>query len=206
MITLSPLPPTPTLETERLLLRPLRLEDAPAIQREFAVWDVVRHLHAGVPWPYPPDGAETNLRECLAAREAGEQFFWVLTLKGGDDEAIGRIDLRPEKAGSRDMRGFWLARNLWGRGLMTEAAERVTAYAFEDLGWPHLYLTNAAANVASHRVKVKQGAELIDVTSASYVQGAGERETWILRREAWLARRSRAEDRPAPKPAVGSPS
>ena len=72
---------------------------------------------------------------------------------------------------------------------MTEAAERVTAYAFEDLGWPHLYLNNAAANGGSHRIKEKQGAELIDVTSATSVSGPGERETWILRREAWLARR-----------------
>ena len=200
MTHLLPLPPTPTLGTERLILRPLRLEDSPAIQREFAVWDVVRHLHAGVPWPYPPAGAETNVRECLAAREAGEKFFWVLTPKGGGDEAIGRIDLWPEQAGSRDMRGFWLARSFWGQGLMTEAAERVTAYAFEELDWPHLYLTNAAANDGSHRIKVKQGAELIDVTPASYVQGPGERETWILRREAWLVRRSHAEGRASPKP------
>ena len=188
MTDLIPLPPTPTLETERLILRPLRLDDAPAIQREFGHWEIVRHLHAGIPWPYPADGAETNARECLAARERGEQVFWVLTLKGGDDEAIGQIDLRPEIVGARDMRGFWLARAFWGRGLMTEAAERVTAYAFEDLGWPYLYLTNAAANEGSHRIKEKQGAELIDVTPADYVSGPGARETWILRREAWLAR------------------
>jgi RimJ/RimL family protein N-acetyltransferase len=74
---------------------------------------------------------------------------------------------------------------------MTEAAERVTAYAFEDLGWPHLYLTNAVANDGSHRIKQKQGADLIDVTPAVYVSGAGERETWILRRETWLSRRAR---------------
>jgi RimJ/RimL family protein N-acetyltransferase len=190
MTDLIPLPPTPRLETERLILRPLRLHDAPAIQREFPVWDVVRHLHAGVPWPCPADGAETNVRECLAARERGEQFFWVLTLLGGDDQAIGRIDLRPAQEGLRDMRGFWLARAFWGRGLMTEAAERVTAYAFEDLGWPLIYLTNAVANAGSHRIKEKQGAELIDVTPASYVCGPGERETWILRRETWLSGRA----------------
>jgi RimJ/RimL family protein N-acetyltransferase len=69
---------------------------------------------------------------------------------------------------------------------MTEAAERVTAYAFVDLGWPHLYLTNAVANGGSHRIKEKQGAELIDVAPGAFVYGAGERETWILRREAWL--------------------
>ena len=76
------LPPTPTLETERLIIRPLCLEDAPAIQRGFADWEVIKHLHSGIPWPFPEDGAETNVRDCLQARDRGEQFFWVLTFKG----------------------------------------------------------------------------------------------------------------------------
>jgi RimJ/RimL family protein N-acetyltransferase len=183
-----PLPPTPTLETERLVLRPLRLEDAPAIQRHFPNWQVVRNLLAKVPWPYPPDGAETNTRESLEKRARGEQFFWVLTLKGADDEAIGRIDLRPD-AGDHEMRGFWLAHEHWGRGLMTEAAEAVTAYAFEVLAWPHIWVTNAATNAGSHRIKEKQGFELIEVVPGEFVEGPRPKEVWRLTREAWLARR-----------------
>ena len=87
------------------------------------------------------------------------------------------------------MRGFWLGRKFWGRGLMTEAAECVTAFVFDELQWPHIYLTNAAANSGSHRIKVKQGAELVDVVPFDYVSGPGMRQTWILRRETWLARR-----------------
>ena len=44
------LPPTPILETGRLVLRPLRMEDAPVIQRRFPQWEVVRWLHARIPW------------------------------------------------------------------------------------------------------------------------------------------------------------
>lgn len=183
-----PLPPTPTLETERLILRPMRLEDAPAVQRWFPDWELVKHLHAGIPWPYPPDGAETNMADCMAACARGEQLHWAITLKDGDDELIGRIDLKPNVA-EQDMRGFWLARPWWGQGLMTEAAERVTQYAFEVLEWPFLYLNNAADNRGSHRIKEKQGAELIGVRPHAYVSGELLRETWILRREAWLKRR-----------------
>ena len=50
---------TPTLYTERLILRPLELADAEAIQRLFPHWEVVRYLNALVPWPYPTDGALT---------------------------------------------------------------------------------------------------------------------------------------------------
>lgn len=190
----TPLPPTPVLETERLILRPLEWRDAPAIQGGFDDWEVMKYLHAGLPWPYPPDGAEANTRECLERRARGEQLYWVLTEKGGDDQAIGRIDLKPNVA-ERDMRGFWLARRWWGRGLMTEAAEAVTGYAFEGLAWPFLYVNNAAPNIGSHRVKEKQGAELIDVRPHPFMSGEFPRETWIIRREAWLARRGHEDPR-----------
>ena len=49
---------TPILTTERLMLRPLALSDAPAIQRHFNNWNIIRNLAAVVPWPYPADGAE----------------------------------------------------------------------------------------------------------------------------------------------------
>jgi RimJ/RimL family protein N-acetyltransferase len=171
MIDHIPLPPTPVLETARLVLRPLEGRDIPAIQRRFPQWEVVRHLHAGVPWPYPADGAETNVHECLTERERGEKFYWAITLKGGDDELIGRIDLWPLNDETKDMRGFWLDPQFHGTGLMTEAAERVTQYAFEDLAWPRLYLTNAEANHASHRIKEKQGALIIARLPHDFMDG-----------------------------------
>ena len=54
---------------------------------------------------------------------------------------------------------------------MTEAADRVTDYAFRDLGWPHLWLTNAQENHASRRIKEKQGARLIDLRIGHCVSG-----------------------------------
>jgi len=184
-----PLPSTPTLETARLILRPLEAGDIPAIQRIFAQWEVVRWLHATVPWPYPDDGAATNMAQCLEKRAKGEQFYWAITLKGSD-ELRGRIDLWPFDGQKLDMRGFWLDPELHGQGLMTEAAEAVTGYAFEALGWPLLYLNNATENRASGRIKEKQGAELIATEPFAYVSGPGERQVWRLMREAWLARRS----------------
>jgi RimJ/RimL family protein N-acetyltransferase len=182
-----PLPPTPTLETARLILRPLQERDTPAIQRIFPQWEVVRHLLARVPWPYPEDGAATNMAECLEKRARGEQFYWAITLNGGDDELVGRIDLRPD-SGDHEMRGFWLDPGLKGQGLMTEAAEAVTAFAFE-LGWPELWVTNAASNIGSHRVKEKQGFELVQVVRGQFVSGEDDKEIWRLRREDWLKRR-----------------
>ncbi len=182
---MTPLPPTPTLETERLALRPLEARDAPAIQRIFPRWEVVRWLHATVPWPYPDDGAETHVVQCLESRARGEKFHWAITLKGSD-EIRGRIDLWPFDGKNRDMRGFWLDPELHGQGLMTEAANAVTGYAFETLEWPFLYLTNAVANRASGRVKQKQGAVEIAREAWPFVSGEQERQVWLLTREAWV--------------------
>lgn len=182
-----PLPPTPVLETERLVLRPLRLEDAPAVQRHFAHWNIVRHLVATVPWPYPEDGAQSNVRECLEQRARGEWFFWALTLRGGNDELIGRLDLRPD-AGVGAMRGFWIAQEYWGQGLMTEAADAANAYVFQVLDWPFIEVTTNAANLASQRIKEKQGFSLVRMGRGEYLEGARGRAFWRLTQEEWRLR------------------
>jgi RimJ/RimL family protein N-acetyltransferase len=189
MLVERPLPPTPVLETERLILRPIALRDAAAIQAHFPDWELVKHLHAGIPWPSPADGAEASVRQALEETARGVRFHWAITLKDGDDELIGRIDLWPFDGVTRDMRGFYLARAYWGRGLITEAAEAVTDYALRVLEWPFLYLTNAEVNLASHRVKAKQGATLIAREPAAYMAGEFLREVWLLTREDWLERR-----------------
>jgi ribosomal-protein-alanine N-acetyltransferase len=190
-----PLPETPVLETARLVLRPLRLEDAPAAQRHFAHWEIVRWLNAVVPWPYPCGGAEMHIRKCLEQRARGERFFWSICLKGALDELVGAIDLWPHD-GSHDQRGFWIATEFQGRGLMTEAADRVTEYAFVELGWGCLRLTNAAANIASHRIKERQGARLIETTEKYYVSGRSTGEVWLLDRDQWQAtRRSQPKEK-----------
>jgi RimJ/RimL family protein N-acetyltransferase len=184
------LPATPVLESARLCLRPVRAEDAPVIQRRFAQWEVVRDLSAEhVPWPYPDDGAETHLAKMLPRMRKREKFMWALTVKDGDDELIGIIELLPDDGESRAMRGFWLDPAFWGRGLMTEAAERVTEYAFVTLGWPVLWLRNSEQNAASHRVKEKQGAMIVDRVPARLVSGEGFSIVWRLDRDVWLRRR-----------------
>jgi ribosomal-protein-alanine N-acetyltransferase len=53
--------------------------------------------------------------------------------------------------------GYTIARRLWGRGLATEAVERVLRYAFEGLALPRVVGVALAGNVASQRVMLKAG-------------------------------------------------
>jgi hypothetical protein len=65
----------------------------------------------------------------------------------------------------------------------------VTDYALIELGWPHLWLGNAADNVRSAKVKERQGAVFVEVFDRDYVIGRLPRQTWKLDRDAWIARR-----------------
>ena len=186
------MPPTPRLETARLRLEPISMVDAPAVQRRFPQWEIVRHLGARVPWPYPRDGAERYLRTLLDAMEAGRKNAWSLRLEGGPQELIGIIELWPPDPSTRDSRGFWIAPEFQRRGLMTEAADRVVDYAFEELGWPFLWLGNAKSNIACARVKEHQGAVLIDEVPFVFVGGQEPRQVWLLEAEAW---KKRSEER-----------
>ncbi len=86
------------------------------------------------------------------------------------------------------MRGFWLDPEFQGRGLMTEAANCVTDYAFRELAWPHLWLSNAEAKAVSARVKERKGARLVGFEPFRYIEGEGRRMVWLIEREAWLSR------------------
>lgn len=184
------MPPTPVLETPRLVLRPVRSKDAPVIQRRFPHWEVVRWLDAKIPWPYPADGAATYVATCLEEMTRREKFHWAIIPKFGPADLIGIIDLWPDDGISRSQRGFWLDPEFQGEGLMTEAADRVTEYAFCDLGWPHLWLTNAQDNHPSRRLKERQGARLVDLMIGDHVGGKGPRMVWLLTQEDWKGRQA----------------
>ena len=186
----SSMPPTPVLETPRLVLRPVCRKDAAVIQRRFPKWEIVRWLDAKIPWPYPADGAATYVSSCLEEMARGHKSHWAIVPKSGPANLIGIIDLWPDDGVSRSQRGFWLASEFQGKGLMMEAAERVTQYAFHDLDWPHLWLTNAQDNHPSRRIKERQGARLVDLMIGEHVGGRGPRMVWLLTQKNWMARQA----------------
>ena len=183
---------TPSLETARLILKPLELADAEQIQILFPHWEIVRHLAAVVPWPYPADGALTYIRDiALPAVARGEEWHWTLRLKTAPDQLIGGIGLKNSPKPGSENRGFWLALPFHGRGLMTEAADAVTDYWFNTLKFPVLRVPKAVANIASRRVSEKQGMRVVATEERDYVSGRMLAEIWELTADEWNRRRSR---------------
>jgi len=179
--------PPPELTTARLILRPLRLDDADAIQRLFAQWEVVRYLADRVPWPYPPNGARDYVEHiALPAVRRGRQWHWSIRTLAEPERLIGMISLMDDEPGNN--RGFWLDPACQGRRYMTEASAAVTAYWFGVLDKPVLRAPKAAANTASRRISERSGMRMIATEERGYVSGRHMSEVWEITREEWLAR------------------
>ena len=177
----------PILKTERLILRGVAAEDIPSYQKYFSDYEVISHLSAAVPWPFPENGVEDFLNSVIFPTQGKTQWLWGIFEKENPSELIGAVhlwrDSRPEN------RGFWLGKPFWGNGYMTEAVEPVMDYAFNVLGFEKLVFANAVGNERSRRIKEKSGAKLIDVRPAKFVNpNYKEHEVWELTKEEWQKR------------------
>ncbi|MDQ0654604.1 GNAT family N-acetyltransferase [Pseudomonas cedrina] len=178
----------PELLTDRLILRPLDLDDAEGIQRQFPHWAVVRYLNALVPWPYPADGARTFLEEnALPAMARNEEWHWSIRLKSAPNQLIGVISLMDEQDNNR---GFWLGPQWQGQGLMSEASAAVTDYWFGVLKRPLMRVPKAAPNLGSRRISERTGMRLIRTQEGEFVEGTFPRDLWEMTRAEWLAAKS----------------
>ena len=174
----------PTFTTERLILQEVTAEDIPAYQKHFVDYEVIRHLAATAPWPYPDDGVATFLSEFIFPNQGNNRWMWGIFLKTNPEELIGAIELwRP---GKPENRGFWLGREYWNQGIMSEAVLPILDYAFTELGFEKLVFSNARGNLKSRRIKEKTGAKFLRTAPAEFVDKAyDEQELWELTREDW---------------------
>ena len=181
---------TVSLETKRLWLSPLTLDDADQIQARFPQWEIVRYLLRGIPWPYPPDGALTWSRDVALPQMArGQAWHWTMRMRARPDQVVGLISLM---TGEHDNRGFWVAPPWQRQGLASEAADAVTEYWFEVLKFPVLRAPKAVVNVASRRISERQGMRVIRTEQREYVSGPLPAEIWEITADEWHAYRRKA--------------
>ena len=177
--------PVSALCTARLVLRPIQLSDAEAIQRLFSRWEIVRQLHA--PWPFPHDGALNFCRDVLAAAERGENWTWTLRLKSAPADLIGAISLRLNDV---ENRAFWIGLSWQGQGLMSEASAATMDFWFRTLRRDVFRVSKAAENAASRRISESAGMRVIGTKMGDYASGPLLTEIWEITREEWDARRT----------------
>lgn len=134
--------------TERLLLRPAWPEDWQDVLAAIGDDAIVRNL-ARAPWPYDEAAARQFVE--LPQDQRLPHFLLVESLTG---RIIGSAGLG-DRDGEAEI-GYWLARDVWGRGYATEAARGVIGIA-RAIGHRRLVAGHFIDNPASGRVLRKAG-------------------------------------------------
>jgi RimJ/RimL family protein N-acetyltransferase len=158
----------PTLEAERVTLRPLRADDVHALFGLFSDPKVARF------WSRPAmthlSQARTLLRQIREGYRTREML--QLGIERKDDGALlgtcTLFHLHPQSR--RAEIGYALASQHWRRGYMHEALQRLLRYAFDDLDLTRLEADIDPRNEASERSLLRLG----------FVKEGYMRERWIV--------------------------
>ena len=114
------------LETRRLLLRPLRDDDAHAMTLALNNINVSRNL-ARVKFPYMLEDAQAFIP--LQRGFDPRSKICAITFRCAPDELIGMVSYE-YGLGDKPVLGYWLRECCWNMGIMSEAATAVTHHAF----------------------------------------------------------------------------
>ena len=148
---------TPTLETERLLLRPFKQEDANEV---FECWesdpDVAKYMF----WTSHNDIEKTKewIAFELGQIEKNDWYRFAIVLKE-TNKLIGTALIYYEDEVECWEIGYNLGKKYWGKGYTTEAMKKVVAFAVEQLHLLQIVGRYAKENPASGNVMKKLGFE-----------------------------------------------
>lgn len=175
------------LETPRLILRDWTPEDAADLYA-YASSKTVGPM-AG----WKPHDTLAESQEILEMfRRDGDT--WALEQKE-TGRVIGSVGLHRrtrEGLACQLELGYVLAEDLWGQGLMPEAAGRAVEYAFETLGEDCLMVAHFPFNTQSQRVIEKLGFHFWNAVSGSWSRYDGvtlDERVYVLTRADYAARR-----------------
>ena len=148
---------TKTLQTDRLILRRMTLDDAESICKHMTNENVLKYF---IGCPYKTiDEARERVKKLVEDYQKDDCYYWGITLKG-KDEVMGGIGSYHVIGGVNDAVanvevGYWLAYELWGKGIMTAALKAVIKFYFEEVKVNVVRASTTPLNPGSRRVMEK---------------------------------------------------
>jgi RimJ/RimL family protein N-acetyltransferase len=141
-----------SVETERLVLRPLAPDDVDDLVALDADPAVMRYINGGKPTPRA--AMEEIVQRSLDHR-------WV-ALERPAERFVGWFSLRPSDGdlAEREL-GYRLRREAWGRGLATVGSRALIDLAFTELGAGRIWAQTMTVNAASRRVLGRCGLRYV---------------------------------------------
>ena len=147
-----------TLETERLVLRPLQLEDAKTVYESWTSDDEVSRY---VRWSTHKNINETieYINNTIEKNKQDNYFEWGIVLKE-ENQLMGAIAAFPSEEGRIEL-GYNIAKKYWRNGYTTEALKRVMEYLINEKGIHHFRCSHVVLNPASGAVMQKVGFKYV---------------------------------------------
>lgn len=149
------------LETRRLLLRNPRKKDVRDLVEGLNDIQISESL-GFIPHPY----TERNAREWIEknssqrGRKRRKEYNFAIELKS-EKKLVGAVILDSVDYFHGSARiGYWVNKNYWGQGIVTEANRKVLDFAFNKLNLRRVHLGAYVESEASNRVAKKLGFTL----------------------------------------------
>ncbi|ADL34571.1 acetyltransferase GNAT family [Butyrivibrio proteoclasticus B316] len=144
------------LETERLILRGWRDEDAPSLFK-YASDERIGPVAGWLPHK------DINYSRAVIRTIFAKDEVYAICIKGGGGNPVGSIGLtlkgspeRPLEEASAEL-GYWIGYPFWNHGYVTEAVKELMRHGFEDLGLETIVCGYFDGNDRSKRVQEKCG-------------------------------------------------
>lgn len=176
------------LETERLILRAWKQSDL----EDFFEYASVDGVGECAGWQHHTEIEHTQaiLNRFIANKKTfaleykeNGKVIGSIGLESSDDE---ELDEKFETLSGRTI-GYVLNKEYWGRGLMTEAVQRVIKYAFEEENYDFLLCAHFVFNDRSRRVIEKCGFGFYSDGTKAGADGAPvKRKLYVLKNPAKL--------------------
>ncbi|WP_293318343.1 GNAT family N-acetyltransferase [Phenylobacterium sp.] len=176
--------PGPTLETERLILRPPAMTDFEAWCAFSEDEEAARYIGG----PMTPAQVWRSMMTIAGAWSMeGFSMFSVIEKESG--RWIGRLGpWRPHGWPGTEV-GWGIIRDCWGRGYATEGATAAMDFAFDQLGWDEVIHTIEPANANSQAVAQRLGSAVLRQAHLPVPMDVAV-DVWGQSRAAWRARRA----------------
>ncbi len=171
MLTLQ-LTPFAELATARLMILPLSIADTRALFELRNNSQVIQFLDQH---PFADEGeAKEYINVAIDRLAKGESLPWKIVFKDKPDKLIGTIGFwRVSLAHYRAEIGYMLHPDHWRKGIMKEAVEKVTRFAFKELKFHSIEANINPANLASSALLTSCGFTLEGLFKESfYFNGA----------------------------------
>lgn len=145
----------PIVETERLILRPVQLDDATDMYEYCSDDDVIKYL-----WFEKHDSVEYSRyiieKLFLNRKDVNIPEAYAIVFKE-NNKMIGTIDVNQVSFNDVGVIGYVIHKDYWGKGIVTEALETLILVLFNYCGFYRLEINHCEDNVGSAKVIEKAG-------------------------------------------------